>query len=87
MKTSTKDVFQTIFKYGLAIAIVYGFFYILGNMTKFVIPEQNRDIVMMVIGVIVGKFSTIVDFEWGSSKSSQDKTKILDEKINEKPAE
>lgn len=73
----TKDWISIIFKYGLAISIVYGFFFVLANMTKFEIPPDNRDIVMMVIGVVIGKFGTIVDFEWGSSKSSEQKTDII----------
>jgi uncharacterized membrane protein len=79
MKKPIKEIIQIIFKYSLAIAIVYGFFYILGNMTKFVIPEGSRDIVMLVIGVIVGKFGTIVDHEWGSSSGSEKKTDIIAE--------
>lgn len=43
------------------------------------IPVPNRDIISMATGVILSKcISTLYDYYYGSSKSSQDKTDIMD---------
>jgi hypothetical protein len=44
------------------------------------IPAANRDAIMLVIGAFVSKFSTIVDWFFGSSKGSSEKTEALSEK-------
>ena len=79
MKTK---IWETVFHYGLAITIVVGFFWVLLNITHIEIPASNRDLAMLIIGIIAGKFGSIVDYEWGTSKSSKDKTDALIDKGN-----
>jgi hypothetical protein len=72
-----QELFKLIFRYGLALAIVIGFFWLLGNISAMKAEGGMRDTLIMITGALVSKFSTIVDYEWGSSKSSQEKDKML----------
>jgi hypothetical protein len=40
-------------------------------------PELNKDLGLIVIGVLAAKFSDVVAYFFGSSKGSSDKTKML----------
>lgn len=77
MKNETLSV---VFKYLLAISIVAGFFWLLVSIGTMQVNDAMRDTFIMLVGLIAGKFGTIVDFEWGSSKSSQDKNEMLGKK-------
>ena len=68
---------DVVFRYALAIAITFAVFYLLGTLKSIAVPEMWRDTYIMIIGVIIGKWSTIVDYYWGTSKSSSDKTDLL----------
>ena len=72
MKTNEK-----IFRYALACLIASGFFAVLLFLVKFSIPENNKDLLYIVIGVLIGAFGTIVNYEWGSSRSSSEKNDLL----------
>lgn len=51
----------------------------------FEIPEQNKSIVDMAVGFLIGTgVATILNYYFGSSKGSADKTKLL-EKIDNLP--
>jgi hypothetical protein len=75
----TKEIFQ----YALAVIIVFVFMIIVLVVFKIALPAGNKEIGLMVIGALVAKFGDIVSYFFGSSKSSSDKTKIL-ERQNEK---
>ena len=66
--------------YVLGALIVLGFFGLLGLMVFFEIPEKNEKLLYMVVGALVSGFVAVFQYFYGSSKSSQDKTKILVEK-------
>lgn len=72
-----KNKADAIFKYALAIVITGAVFYLLASLARLSIPEMWRDTFIMIVGVIVGKWSTIVDYYWGTSKSSSDKTELM----------
>jgi hypothetical protein len=76
MKTKT----DTVFRYALAIVITLAVFYLLGALKSMVVPDMWRDTYIMIVGVVIGKWSTIVDYYWGTSKSSSDKTDLLNNK-------
>lgn len=47
------------------------------------IPDNNKDMAYLVVGGLMGSFTTIIAFWFGSSKGSSDKTDIINE--NKKP--
>jgi len=61
---------DTIFRYLLAIAISLGFFGFLVALIKFALPNENKDLLYIVAGALISSFNTIVNYEWGSSRSS-----------------
>ena len=72
-----KNKTDIVFRYVLAGIITFAVFYLLGTLKSTVVPQEWRDTYIMIIGVIIGKWSTIVDYYWGTSKSSADKTDII----------
>lgn len=72
------------FGYLLAFSIVIGFYWLLINVAEMNPSSAMRDTFIMIIGVIVGKFSTIVDFYWGSSSGSNEKNDLLKKKEEDK---
>lgn len=63
----------------LAIAIVMGFFTIVGILLFHEVPEGSRDILGPLIGVIGAAVGTIVGYHWGSSSGSARKSDIINE--------
>lgn len=78
MKKDIKDYFQ----YGLGGVIVAGFFILLYILIKTEVPEKNADVLNLVIGALIGSFSTIVGYFYGSSKGSSEKTEMLGKNAN-----
>jgi len=76
MKKDVKDTFQYI----LGGVIVTGFFILLYLLIKQEVPEKNTDVLNLVIGALIGSFSTIVGYFYGSSKGSSEKTELLNKK-------
>lgn len=46
-------------------------------MFKVELPDNNKDMAYLVVGGLMGSFTTIVAFWFGSSKGSSDKTDII----------
>ena len=60
----------------LVIMFSFSFLYLLMFYT---IPEGNKDIINIVIGMIIGTgFTSVVSFYFGSSEGSKKKTEMLD---------
>ncbi len=55
-----------------AFALLFGFFIIVG-MTFWIPPKMPGDTFAMLIGVIMGWITAVVQFRWGSSVGSKDK--------------
>ena len=72
MKTS-KDIFQ----YVLGSLIVTGFFVLLIVLVYSSVPTENKEILNLVIGALIGNFGAVVSYYYGSSKGSADKTGML----------
>lgn len=47
------------------------------------LPDNNKDMAYLVVGGLMGSFTTIIAFWFGSSKGSSDKTDII--KQTQKP--
>ena len=61
----------------LALVIIVATFYMGNSLLTQTIPSENRDILNVALGMILGLSSTVVGYYFGSSKSSSDKTEIL----------
>lgn len=85
-----KDIFKTIIeKVDLmramtAAAILLVFFMIVNALIYRVIPPENKEILIHVLGIIEGSVMTLVTYEFGSSKGSAKKDIALIEKLEEK---
>lgn len=69
--------FKDAYMYGLGALIVFGFFFILWVIFGKVLPAENKDIGLLVIGALVAKFGDVVNYFFGSSKGSADKTELM----------
>ena len=63
----------------LAIAIVMGFFGIVGILLFHEVPQGSKDILGPLIGVIGAAVGTIVGYHWGSSSGSARKSDLISE--------
>ena len=66
----TKDIFM----YALGALIVVGFFAV---SVYLIYSGEYNDALMLIIGALIGAFSTVVGYFYGSSKGSSDKTELL----------
>jgi heme O synthase-like polyprenyltransferase len=71
---------KNIFQYTLGALIVIGFFVLLYLLLSYTVPDQNKDILNLVIGALIGSFTTIVGYFYGSSLGSADKNDLLSKK-------
>jgi len=69
----SKDIFQYI----LGALIVAGFFVLLYLLISTEVPDKNSNVLNLVVGSLIGSFSTIVGYFYGSSKGSSEKNDML----------
>jgi hypothetical protein len=74
MKTSEK------FMYALGAIIVIGFFSIIVIMLKFPVPDNNSDELNIALGALIGAFTGVTGYFYGSSAGSKQKTEMLNQK-------
>ena len=72
----SKDIFQYI----LGALIVLGFFVLLIVLVYSGVPDQNKDLLNLVVGALIGSFATVVGYFYGSSLGSSDKNEMLKSK-------
>jgi heme O synthase-like polyprenyltransferase len=72
-----KEFIKEGYMYVLGAIIVIGFFLLLYLLVYQQIPIENKDILNIVVGALIGSFTTVVGYFYGSSKSSADKTEML----------
>lgn len=48
------------------------------------IPEGNRDILVHTLGLIEGMILSMINFYWGSSQGSKDKSSVIDKAMDDK---
>ncbi len=64
--------------YILGAMVTIGFFSVIFvYMSK---PTQDSGVMNLLLGALVAAFTTVLGYFYGSSKSSADKTKLLDNK-------
>ena len=72
-----KEFIKEGYMYLLGAIIVVGFFLLLYLLVYQQIPIENKDILNIVVGALIGSFTTVVGYFYGSSKSSADKNELL----------
>ena len=70
--------------YLLAVVIVAGFFTLLGLLIFRQLPEDSSGVIFMLFGALSAAFGAVVQYFFGSSKGSADKTELLSRERNEK---
>jgi len=70
-------LFKEIYMYILGALIVLCFFGILGLLVFQPIPDQNNELLYLAIGALIGFAGSVVQYFYGSSKGSADKTEML----------
>lgn len=70
------DIMQFIFGIGMLTA----FLVIVGALITRVIPTENKEALIHVLGILEGIITTIIMFYYGSSKGSQKKDDALKQK-------
>lgn len=65
--------------YVIALAVFVGLGYVTSKLFGIEIPANNREPLMLVIGFLIAKAGTVVDYFFGSSKGSSDKTDLLNQ--------
>jgi len=65
---------KEIYMYALGALIALGFFVV---MIYLIHSGKYDNAVMLIIGALIGAFSTVVGYFFGSSKGSADKTELL----------
>ena len=73
-----KDYFQYI----LGGLIVLGFFALLITLVYSQVPAENKDLLNLVVGALIGSFATVVGYFFGSSSSSAKKDATIETMIN-----
>lgn len=61
----------------VTLLVTWGFFAVTGYLIKFAIPPENKDILLILVGVIAAKFGDTVAFWINSSMGSHNKDKTI----------
>ncbi len=73
MGTKTKDIYI----YVLAALVVIAVISVVVLLIFHPMPLDNKDALMLGLGVLVAKFGDVIGYFFGSSKGSADKTALL----------
>ncbi len=68
----------------IAYLIIAGFFALLGMMIFQPLPEGSSEAIFLLFGALASGFGAVVNYFFGSSKSSNDKTKLMSNGIQPK---
>jgi hypothetical protein len=63
--------------YLLAWLMVVGFFVLMGVIMFVKVPEDSTGVVFMLFGALSSSFGAVINFFFGSSQSSKDKTELM----------
>ena len=70
--------------YVLAWVMVVGFFVLMGLLLKIPVPEDQNGVIFMLFGAMSSAFGAVIQYFFGSSKGSADKTTAMVE-MTKKP--
>jgi hypothetical protein len=68
---------KSIFQYLLGALIVAGFFVLMVVLVYKTVPGDNKDLLNLVVGALIGSFATVVGYFYGSSLGSSEKNEML----------
>jgi len=71
---------KNIFQYVLGALIVLGFFILMVVLVYKNVPSENKDLLNLVVGALIGSFATVVGYFYGSSLGSSEKNEMLQKK-------
>ena len=71
---------KEIFMMALGLIIVFGVLVTTIILMKWQIPIDNNEPLFMILGALIASFSTVVQYFFGSSKGSSEKTQLLNKK-------
>ena len=66
--------------YVLGGLVVFSFFTLLGLLIFQPIPETNNDVLYLAIGADIGFAGAVINYFYGSSKGSADKSDMINKK-------
>lgn len=79
MHTTTNDWSTPVLSYMIFIAFFAVLFLILSQNID--VPASMRDVVMMMIGCLTAAFTQVLNFRFGTSAGSKDKTEMLNKMV------
>jgi drug/metabolite transporter (DMT)-like permease len=65
------------YMYILGALVVLGFLALLAILIFKGVPEQNSELLYLSVGALIGMASGVINYFYGSSKGSSDKTQIM----------
>ena len=68
---------RDIYTYLLGAILIAGFMILLAILVFEGIPEQNSELLYLAVGALIGMAGSVVNYFYGSSKGSKDKTDIM----------
>jgi hypothetical protein len=74
-----------IFKYILGGLVVLGFFVLLYLLVSKTVPMENKDLLNLVVGALIGSFASVVGYFFGSSAGSAKKDDIIASQASNNP--
>ena len=72
-----KELWKQIYQYGMGVVVVAIAAMSFCLLALLAIPEGNRDVIMVLVGVFASQFNSVVQYFFGSSKGSSDKNELL----------
>ena len=71
------EQFKEVYQYTLGALTVLAFFAAVYISFTIDMPTPNKEIIYILIGSLVTKYGDVINYFYGSSKGSSDKTKML----------
>ena len=72
-----KPIWKEVFQYTLAIVIIAGILILVGILVRTEIPNENKDLLNILIGGFIAAFTSVIQYFFGSSKGSADKNDFI----------
>jgi len=77
MNAVSKDIYM----YALGIIVIFSLISVVILMIFHAVPTENKDMLNIVLGALVMMASAVVNYFFGSSKGSADKTQLMHKDI------